>query len=148
MQRRLFMQAKKGDKVKIHYTLKGDNGEMLDSSVSKAPMEITLGSGETIQGFDEGLIDMKPGEKKTIEITADKAYGQREDKKIFEFPKDKAPKDFDPKIGQVLQLHRPDGMKFSVTVIGYTDHGYKMDANHPLAGKDLVFDLELVEIVS
>jgi peptidylprolyl isomerase len=147
MKRRIYMQAKKGDKIRVHYTVKSENGEMLDSSVSKEPLEITIGKCETIQGFEDGIIDMKPGDKKTIRVPVDQAYGPREDKKIFEFPKERAPKDFDPKIGQVLQLHRPDGTNFPVTVIGYTDTGYKMDANHPLAGKDLVFDLELVEIL-
>ncbi len=140
------MQAKHGDKVKVHYTLKINGGEVVDSSAGAPPLEFTLGDGRMIPGFEAGVIGMSAGEKKTINIPADLAYGPRNEKMVFEFPKDRCPEGFDPQLGQQIQLNRPDGKSFVATVAGVTEGGYAMDANHPLAGKDLVFDLEIVEI--
>ncbi len=140
------MQAKHGAKVKVHYTLKINEGEVVDSSAGAPPLEFTLGDGRMIPGFEAGVIGMSAGEKKTINIPADMAYGVRNEKMVFEFPRDRCPEGFDPQLGQQIQLNRPDGKSFVATVTGVTESGYAMDANHPLAGKDLVFDLEIVEI--
>jgi peptidylprolyl isomerase len=140
------MHAKEGDKVKVHYTLKIESGEELESSKGSEPMEFTIGEGKVVSGFERGIVGMKSGESKTITVSADDGYGQREERKIFEFPKERAPQDFDPSIGQIVQLSAPDGNRFPVTVIGKTDKVLRMDANHPLAGKTLVFDVELVGI--
>ncbi|MBI4838665.1 MAG: peptidylprolyl isomerase [Nitrospirae bacterium] len=140
------MQAKHGDKVKVHYTLKINDGEVVDSSAGTAPLEFTLGGGGMIPGFESGVIGMSAGEKKTINIPADLAYGVRNEKMVFEFPKERCPEGFEPQPGQQIQLNRPDGKSFVATVAGVTASGYTMDANHPLAGRDLTFDLELVEI--
>ena len=142
------MQAKKGDKVKVHYTLKAESGEVIESSAATVPMEFTIGEGKVIPGFENGVIGMKSGDSKTINVPTDEAYGQREEKKIFEFSKERAPQGFEPKIGQVVQMHAPDGTSFPVTVTGFTENGFQMDANHPLAGKNLVFDLTLIEIIT
>jgi peptidylprolyl isomerase len=142
------MEVKNGDKVKIHYTLKAGNGETIESSAGSAPLELKLGEGKMIPGFEKGVIGMKQGESKTITVSPEEAYGLREEKKVFEFSREKAPAAFDPRIGDTVQMHALDGSSFKVTVVDLTEKAFIMDANHPLAGKDLVFDLELVEVVS
>jgi peptidylprolyl isomerase len=141
------MPAKKGDKVKVHYTLKDINGNVVESSVNSIPIEFTIGEGKVIQGFEKNILGMEPRETKTVTILPEDAYGTRDEKKVFEFDKRNAPGDFEPQIGQSIQMHRPDGKSFVVTVLSRTDKGFMMDANHPLAGKELIFDLELVDIV-
>lgn len=141
------MPAKNGDKVKVHYTLKDVNGEVIESSTNTIPIEFTIGEGKVIPGFEKNIIGMNSEETKTIMVPPEDAYGTRDEKKVFEFDKKSAPEDFSPQIGQSIQLHRPDGKAFVVTVTGRTEKGFMMDANHPLAGKELAFDLELVEIV-
>ena len=141
------MAASKGDKVKVHYTLKDINGEVVESSINSSPIEFTIGEGNIIPGFEKNVVGMEPKDRKTIKILPEEAYGSHDEKMIFEFDKKNAPGDFDPQIGQTIQMHRPDGKAFTVTVVSRTEKGYMMDANHPLAGKELLFDLELVEIV-
>ncbi|GAB4537915.1 MAG: peptidylprolyl isomerase [Thermodesulfovibrionia bacterium] len=141
------MKAKVGDRVRVHYTLKIDD-EVFESSVGAKPIEFVIGDGEMIPGFEEGVIDMSPGETKTICILAEDAYGEHDENKVFEFDRRRAPEGFEPEIGQIVQMYRPDGKSFMVTVVDITDNYFRMDANHPLAGKDLTFDIELVEIVS
>ncbi len=141
------MPAKKGDKVKVHYTLKDINGKVVESSVNTHPIEFIIGEGKVIPGFEKNMIGMKPGDARTVTIPPEDAYGPRDEKKVFEFDKNNAPGDFDPRVGQTLKMHRPDGKSFTVTVLSRTEKGFMMDANHPLAGKELNFDLELVEIV-
>ena len=141
------MPAKNGDKVKVHYTLKDANGEVVESSTNTIPIEFTIGEGKVIPGFEKNIIGMDPEETKTIKVLPEDAYGPHDEKKVFEFARKNAPEDFSPRIGQSIQMHRPDGKAFVVTVAGSTEKGFMMDANHPLAGKELAFDLELVEIV-
>jgi FKBP-type peptidyl-prolyl cis-trans isomerase 2 len=142
------MAAKDGDKVKVHYTLKDVNGQIVETSVNSDPIEFTIGEGKVIPGFEKAVTGMEPKEKKSIEIPPEDAYGPHDENMVFEFDRSKAPQDFNPQIGQTVQMHRPDGQAFAVTVVGETEKGFKMDANHPLAGKKLHFDLELVEIAS
>jgi peptidylprolyl isomerase len=142
------MQAKKGDRVKVHYTLKDSNGEVVESSRDTIPIEFIVGDSKVIPGFDKGITGMAINEKKTIKISPEDAYGQHSKDKIFEFSRKNAPGDFDPRIGSTIQMHRPDGNAVVVTVLGKSETGYMMDANHPLAGKELTFDLELLEILS
>jgi len=141
------MKAKVGDRVRVHYTLRIDD-EVFESSVGANPIEFTIGNGEVISGFEGGVIDMSPGEKKTICILAEDAYGTYDENKVFKFDRRMSPEGFEPEIGQIVQMYRPDGKSFLVTVVEITDDYFKMDANHPLSGKDLTFDLELVEILS
>lgn len=141
------MQAKQGDKVKVHYTLKDANGQVIESSKDFPPIEFVIGEGTVIPGFEKGIIGMQPTEKKTVTIPPDDAYGRHDEKKVFEFERKNAPGDFSPRIGDTVKMHRQDGRPIPVTVVKITDKGFLMDANHPLAGKELVFDLELVEIV-
>ena len=141
------MKAKSGDTVKVHYTLKDIKGNEVESSSKSDPIEFKIGEGKTIPGFDKGVTGMTVNESKTITINPEDAYGPHDKNKIFEFEKKNAPEDFSPQIGQPIQMHRPEGKSFVVTVIGKTEKGFMMDANHPLAGKELIFDLTLVEIV-
>ncbi len=141
------MQAKQGDRVKVHYTLKDVNGELVESTKGSHPVEFIIGEGMVIPGFEQGIIGMNPNETRTVTISPENAYGHRDEKKVFEFPRKNAPGDFDPRIGDMVKMHRSDGKAVPVTVMAVTEKGFLMDANHPLAGKELIFDLELVEIV-
>lgn len=142
------MQAvKKGDTVRVHYSGKMTNGQTFDSSEGHDPLEFTVGSGMVIQGFDNGVLDMQEGEKKTIEIPVGKAYGPRDEKLIIDFPKENIPPDMKPEEGMQLQLTNADGQAFPVVVRTVGEKTVQLDANHPLAGEDLIFDIELVAIV-
>lgn len=142
------MPVKNGDTVKVHYILKDADGEIVESSADTSPVEFKLGEGNMIPGFEKAVLGMELNEKKTVEIAPEDAYGPRDDKKIFDFDRSKAPEDFNPQVGQTIQMHRPDGQSFAVTVLGETDKGFRLDANHPLAGKVLNFDIELIEITT
>ncbi|MBI4843752.1 MAG: FKBP-type peptidyl-prolyl cis-trans isomerase [Nitrospirae bacterium] len=142
------MNAKKGDAVKVHYILRDVNDEVIESTHDSVPLKFTLGDRHVITGFDNGVTGMCIGEKKRVHIPFADAYGPWKKEKVFEFDKSKAPANFDPLVGQSVKLHRADGTPVVVTITERTKNGYMMDANHPLAGKDLTFDLELVEIVS
>lgn len=141
------MQAKQGDRIRVHYTLKDANGKVIESSKESAPIEFTIGEGKVIPGFEKGITGMKQNESKTIAIPPEDAYGPRDEKKVFEFERKNAPGDFDPRVGDTVLMHRPDGKSIPVTILSITEKGFLMDANHPLAGKELTFELELVEIV-
>ncbi len=141
------MKAKDGDTVKVHYTLKDINGNEVESSSKSDPIEFKIGEGKTILGFDKCVTGMAVNDSQTVTIKPEDAYGSHDKNKVFEFDKKNAPEAFDPQIGQSIQMHRPDGKTIVVTVIGKTTNGFMMDANHPLAGKELIFDLTLVEIV-
>ena len=138
--------AKSGDSVKVHYTGTLEDGTQFDSSAGVDPLEFTLGGGQVIAGFDEAVTGMEPGEKKSVTIPAAKAYGQRNEEMVIKAPRDEVPADITPEVGQRLQLAGPNGQPIMVEVIEVTDEHIKLDANPPLAGKDLTFALELVEI--
>jgi FKBP-type peptidyl-prolyl cis-trans isomerase 2 len=139
-------QAKSGDKVKVHYHGKLTNGETFDSSNGREPLEFELGSGMVIKGFDDGVTGMGIGDKKTITIPADEAYGPRNPEMVIDVPKDRFPEDMELEIGMPLAMSNGNGQPFQVTVVEIKEDSVLLDANHPLAGQDLVFDLELVEI--
>jgi FKBP-type peptidyl-prolyl cis-trans isomerase 2 len=139
-------QARTGDTVRVHYTGKLDDGSVFDSSRGRDPLEFTLGEGQVIAGFDQALQGMEPGAEKTVTIPADQAYGGRREDLLFVVPREMLPAELDPAPGQQLQMTQ-DGQVTVVTVVDVSDRGVVMDANHPLAGRDLTFDLELVEIV-
>jgi FKBP-type peptidyl-prolyl cis-trans isomerase 2 len=140
------MQAQKGSTVKVHYTGKLQDGTIFDSSEGRAPLEFVLGSGMMIKGFDAGVTDMKVGEKKTITIPCDEAYGQHNPEMIIPFPKTNFPEDMPIELGMELPMQDQGGNRFNVTVTAINENEVMLDANHRLAGKDLVFDLELVEV--
>ena len=140
-------QAKKGDKVLVHYTGTYDDGTVFDSSVDRGPLEVTIGVGMVIPGFDRALVDMEPGQKKMVNIPVDEAYGPRAEELIAEIKRDQVPADIPLEIGQQAQLSLADGGEAIVLIIDLTDTTVTLDANHPMAGLDLNFELELVEIL-
>jgi FKBP-type peptidyl-prolyl cis-trans isomerase 2 len=142
-----MQQVKSGDKVKVHYHGKLTNGETFDSSEGRAPLEFEVGSGMVIKGFDEGVAGMKVGDKKTLNIPFDEAYGPKNPEMIIEFPKEKFPTDMELEVGTPLVMTGGSGEQFQVVISQVKESSIMLDANHPLAGQDLVFDIELVEIV-
>ncbi len=139
-------QAQNGDTVQIHYTGRLDDGTVFDTSEDRDPLEFTLGDEQVIPGFEKAVEGMEEGESKTAEIPADDAYGEHRDDLVVSVPRDRLPDDMDPDVGDRLQMQSPDGHTFNATVVDQDASSLKMDANHPLAGKDLTFDIELVEI--
>lgn len=139
--------AKVGDTVQVHYTGTLADGTMFDSSAGRDPLEFTIGSGQLIPGFDEAVRGMKVGEKKTVTIPADEAYGPRSDERIAEIPLEKLPEGLTPEVGQRLVAVNPDGSQTIVTITSISDNVVVVDTNHPLAGQDLTFEIELVEIL-
>ncbi|MDA8168120.1 MAG: peptidylprolyl isomerase [Nitrospiraceae bacterium] len=140
------MTAKNGDTVKVHYTGKFDDGFVFDSSDGREPLEFTIGKHQVIKGFEEGVEGMSVGESKSIKISSDEAYGPRHENLMLRFRRDQFPPNIKPEVGLTLQLRQPDGGILDVMVTGITEEKVTLDANHPLAGKDLNFDVKLVEI--
>jgi FKBP-type peptidyl-prolyl cis-trans isomerase 2 len=139
--------AKTGDTVQVNYTGKLADGTVFDSSEGREPYEFNLGAGQAIPGFDKAILGMKVGEKKTVTIPSDEAYGPHLDDMVVEVPREKLPSNIEPKVGQMLEATRPDGEKIGFIITNVSDNNtVTLDANHPLAGKDLTFDIELVKI--
>ena len=139
-------QVKENNTVKVHYTGKLADGQVFDTSEGKEPLAFTLGEGRLIPGFEKGLIDMKLNEKKTINLTKDEAYGDPREDLIIEVPKSELPQEMEPEVGMGLVSRTPDGQEMNLMVVEVRDETVVLDGNHPLAGKDLIFDLEVVEI--
>jgi FKBP-type peptidyl-prolyl cis-trans isomerase 2 len=142
-----MQQVQNGDKVRVHYHGKLRSGETFDSSEGRDPLEFTVGSGQVIKGFDDGVRGMSPGQKKTVEIPVVDAYGEKNEEMIIEFPKNQFPPDMKPEVGMQLMMNNGQGQSFPVNIVEVKEETVLLDANHPLAGQDLIFDLELVEIV-
>lgn len=138
--------VKPNDTVRVHYTGKLADGRVFDSSREREPLEFTLGEGQLIPGFEKGVIDMEVNEKKTIEIPSSEAYGERNEEMMQEVPKSQLPEEVKPEVGMGLISQTPDGREMRLTVAEVKDETIVVDANHPLAGQDLVFELEVVEI--
>ncbi len=140
------MQAKKGDAVAVHYTGRLDDGSIFDSSVSRSPLSFTLGDGNMIKGFDSAVYGMIVGDKKTVTIPAVEAYGERRDDMLIDVPLTQVPPDITPEIGLQLTLQGGGGQPMPVTIVFMDGQKITLDANHELAGRDLIFDIELVAI--
>ena len=140
-------QAKSGDTVKIHYTGTLDDGTQFDSSAGREPLEFELGSGQVIPGFDKAVEGMAVGDSKNVRIEAVDAYGPRHEQLVQEVDRSLLPDDLDPREGMTLQSNSPDGQTMQFTVTAVAAETITVDANHPLAGQALSFDIELVEIV-
>jgi len=141
-------QAKNGDTVRIHYTGRLNDGTVFDSSRDRDPLEFTLGEGQVIPGFEDAVLGMSEGQEKTAEISAEDAYGPRRDDLVMEMPKERLPDDLDPSVGERLQMRTANGQTVEVLVTEVDDAGIRIDANHPLAGKNLEFEIEMVDVAS
>jgi peptidylprolyl isomerase len=141
-----MMKAENGNTVKVHYTGKLDDGTVFDSSREGDPLEFTVGSGHVIKGFDEAISGMKVGEQKAVNIPAAEAYGPVRDEMVLTIKRDQLPKNIELKEGLHLQMTQPNGAIFNVMVTNLAEDSVTLDGNHPLAGKDLNFDIELVEV--
>jgi peptidylprolyl isomerase len=139
-------QAKIGDTVTVHYTGKLSDGTVFDSSSGGDPLEFTLGEGELIAGFENAVVGMNPGETKTAEIPVDQAYGLYNPDMVIEVDREQMPAELEPEVGQQLQLQQPTGEMIPVVITKVEESVVTLDANHPLAGEDLVFDIQLVAI--
>jgi peptidylprolyl isomerase len=141
------MQAKQGHVVRVHYTGRLTDGTQFDSSEGREPLEFTVGAGQMIKGFDDGVVGMNVGDKKILNIPATEAYGERDEQAIIEFPASNIPADMKLEPGIQLTLRNQYGQPVPVVVLEVQAEVVIMDANHMLAGKELVFDVELVEIL-
>ena len=141
-----MQQVKKGDTIKVHYHGKLVDGTTFDSSEGREPLEFEVGSGMVIPGFDEGVTGMAVGDKKTVSIPADEAYGPKQEDMIMEFPRERFPAEMVPEVGMQLNMNNGQGQSFPVVILEVQESVVILDANHPLAGQELIFDLELVEI--
>lgn len=139
-------KAKQGDKVKVHYQGKLEDGTIFDSSYEKKPLEFTIGEGAIITGFENSVIGMDEGEAKNVHIPTQDAYGDYNDKNQIQVERSNLPQDIQPEMGMVLQVNTENQESFYVRIIDLDDQSVTLDANHPLAGKDLYFDIELLEV--
>ena len=141
-----MVQARINDKVKVHYSGTLSDGTIFDSSLEREPFEFTIGQGMVVPGFENGIVGMNEGETKTVSISADDAYGPYKDDLVGVIDKSRIPEDIDLDVGMVLQMRSPEGGITNVTVADISDAGVTIDLNHPLAGKDLVFEIKLMEV--
>lgn len=141
-----MLQAKMGDKVSVHYTGKLVDGSVFDSTVGEDPLEFTLGDSDIIDGFEEGVLNMVVGEKKTITLPPEKAYGERDDEMMISVPLSEMPADFELAIGDELEVTDENGELMVVVVADLDEESVTLDGNSPLAGETLIFELELVSV--
>ncbi len=140
-------KAKDGDKVKVNYSGKFKEGTVFDSSEGSEPLEFQLGQGQLIPGFEKTVIGMAPGESRTVDIPSDQAYGPYREELTQQVPRQQFPEDMELQVGQRLQIGPDEGQPMVVEITAVSDTAVTLDGNHPLAGKALVFDIELVEIM-
>lgn len=140
-------QLKKGDKVKVHYTAKLDDGTVIDTSKGKEPLVFTVGSGETLPKFEEQVTAMSPGEKKSFKLSFTDAYGPRNEQLSGEIPRNMLPSDLVPEADALIQIQQPNGQVVMVKIVEVKKDTIVVDANHPLAGKNLSFDVEFIGVV-
>ncbi len=140
-------QAKQGDTVKVHYTGKLEDGTVFDTSRTRHPLQFKIGNGQVIEGFEQAIAGMNVGESKTTTIPVEKAYGPRRDDMVVTVKRDQFPPDVKPGVGQRLEITQENNQNILVTVMDITDSTITLDANHPLAGRSLTFELELVGIL-
>lgn len=138
--------AEQGDTVTVHYTGRLEDGTVFDSSEGKDPLEFTVGEGRLIPGFEQGVLGMEPGQSKTVNIPSEDAYGPYDPELVTEVERSELPADLELEVGMQLQGSQPDGRVAIFTVKDFTNSTVTLDANHRLAGKDLIFDIEVVEV--
>lgn len=138
--------AKAGDTVQVHYTGKLDDGSVFDSSAGRDPLEFTVGTGQVIPGFEQAVEGMAVGQTKTVTIPSAEAYGERVAEAVLQVPREQLPPDLEPEVGQQLVMQSRDGRQIPIVVVEVTEDSITIDANHPLAGRDLTFEIELVSV--
>jgi peptidylprolyl isomerase len=136
---------KAGDTISVHYTGKFESGEVFDSSESRPPLKFTVGTGQMIKGFDAAVLGMMPGDKKTVTVTSADGYGERREEMVMDMPRGNIPKDMELSENMAVQLSDNSGNPVPAVVVELGESTVKIDANHPLAGKTLVFDIEIAE---
>ncbi len=139
-------EAKSGDTVKVHFTGRLENGEVFTKSEDEKPLELTLGAGQLIEGFERGIVGMKVGDKKTITVPPEQGYGSRQEELVVEMDRHDLPDHITPAVGKALRVRRHDGDDIHLIIMDMNEDTVTLDANHPLAGVTLFFELELVEI--
>ena len=141
------MTVQSGDTVKVNYTGKLLDGTVFDTSDGREPLQFTVGQGQLIKDFENAVVGMNPGDTKTVQIASENAYGPHHDQLVFVIPRKELPEGIDPQVDQRFQMHAENGNDLVVTVIAASENDVTFDGNHPLAGKDLNFDISLAEIV-
>lgn len=139
--------ARQGDTVRVHYTGALEDGTVFDSSEERGPLEFTIGGGRLIAGFEQTVVGMTPGETRSTRIKASDAYGAYREDLVIEVDRDRFPPDLEPEVGLQLEVRRPDGVTQLFMITETSESNVTLDANHPLAGHDLIFDIRLVEIL-
>ncbi|MGI5820420.1 MAG: FKBP-type peptidyl-prolyl cis-trans isomerase [Armatimonadota bacterium] len=139
-------QASAGDTVKVHYTGKLEDGTVFDTSREREPLEFTLEAGQIIPGFEEAVVGMEEGDETTVQIPPEKAYGPRQEEAVMELPQEQLPPEMEPQVGMQLQLQGANGQAFPAQIVEIGDETITLDANHPLAGETLTFEIELVAV--
>jgi len=140
-------QAKHGNTVKVHYTGKLEDDTVFDTSVNRDPLQFTIGEGQVIPGFEQAVVGMNPGESKTTKVPVDQAYGPHRKEMVLEVDRKQFPADLKPEVGQEYQIPQAQGRPTVVTITDVSESKIVLDANHPLAGKDLIFDVQLLEVL-
>ncbi|UCC50082.1 MAG: peptidylprolyl isomerase [Gemmatimonadota bacterium] len=141
-------KAKRGDTVKVQYTGRLQDGRVFDTSAEREPLRFTIGQGNVIRGFEQAVVGMAPGEAKSVHLPPEEAYGVRRDQLVFEVQRAKLPSGLEPEVGKRLEYRQRDGTALPLTVTAVSESKVTLDANHPLAGHELTFDIELLEIVA
>ncbi|NYT01852.1 MAG: peptidylprolyl isomerase [Methanosarcinales archaeon] len=140
-------QAKNGDVVKVHYTGKFEDGLVFDTSEGREPLQFKIGENTIIPGFEQSIVGMNAGEVKTVKLASEDAYGPHREELVMKVPQEKVPPEMNPKMGDMLQVQLSSGQVSYALVTSVSEEGIVLDVNHPLAGRDLVFDIKLLEIV-
>jgi FKBP-type peptidyl-prolyl cis-trans isomerase 2 len=139
-------QAKQGDTVRVHYTGTLEDGEVFDSSKGREPLEFVVGAGQVIPGFEKAVEGLAPEESRKVTLPPEEAYGERDDSRVLTIERERIPSEIDIEVGTTLQMQTPEGQALPVTVQDIGEESVTLDANHPLAGKALTFEVELVEV--
>ncbi len=139
-------QAEQGDEVQVHYTGKLEDGTVFDTSEDGEPLNFTIGENRVIPGFEEAVTGMEPGDSKTTEVEPEQAYGEHREDMVMEMERDQIPDDVEPEVGQQLQLRLENGQTVPVLITALGEESVTIDANHPLAGRKLIFDIEVLDV--
>ena len=139
-------KAKTGDTVRVHYTGRLSDGTIFDKTEKDEPLEFTIGAGKVLPKFEQAVTGMETGRKKVVEIPSEDAYGEYDEEEIYEIQLEQLPDDLEPEVGLLLEITMPTGRSAVMTVAGFDDESVILDANHPLAGEDLIFEIRLVDV--